>query len=152
MSNPLLKMVEVLRAQYSENQTDELTTATQMELAAALALIIPVPAQPLGRGAQSWVNHNVFINRMLDEVNELYLLDLPKVKDMVKKLYAARYNFVHAPTDTLAETNALVKSLVANTEDAVFETRDLTTQVVRGLADAALELQKQYSAEVATEE
>ncbi len=152
MSNPLLKMVEVLRAQYSEEQTDELTLAIQMELSAGIALIIPVPATPVGSSAQAWLNHDVFISRMLDDVNEHYLLDLAKVKADVKKIYETRYNFVHRPTATIDATNAIVKSIVTNREDAALGLRDLTITTLKGISDSAVELQKQYVAEVGGDE
>lgn len=148
MSNPLLKMVEVLRGQYTEDQTDELTEALQMELAAAVALNIPVPAIALGNTAQAWIQHDVFVSRLLDEVNELYLLDLPKVKAAVKKIYEVRYNFVHNPVATLPATNAIVKQIVGG-GDAL---RDLTVTTVNALTSAAEELQKKYATETTSGE
>lgn len=152
MSNPLLQIVETLRAQYTEDQTDELTSALQLELAAALALIIPVPAKPLGGTAQAWINHDVFINKMLDQVNELYILDLPKVKADVKKLFEARYNFVHNPTGTIGETNAIIKSILTKRGEGDLALRDLTVTTVKSISDSALELQKQYVAELGGDE
>lgn len=147
MSNPLLKMVEVLRAQYSEDQTDELTEALQMELAAAIAITIPVPATPLGSTGQAWIQHDLFVSRILDDINELYLLDLPKVKASVKKIFETRYNFVHNPTATMSATNAIVRDIQKDGG----QQRDLTVAVVVNLKGAAEELCKKYAAEVKTD-
>lgn len=148
MSNPLLKMVEVLRAQYTEDQTDELSEALQMELAASIALTIPVPAVKLGNTGQAWIQHDLFVSRLLDDVNELYLLDLPKVKAAVKKIFEARYNFVHNPTGTLQATNAIVKEI----SEGGAQLRNLTFTTVNALTSAAEELQKKYLTEVGSGE
>lgn len=151
MSNPLLKIVETLRAQYNEDQTDKLTTELQMELAASIAMIIPVPVKPVGNTAQAWINHDVFISKMLDEINELYLLDLPKVKADVKKIFECRYNFVHNSILTLDETNSIVKSLLGKRGEGDVAMRDLTALTVKSLCDSALELQKVYCAELGSD-
>lgn len=152
MSNPLVTMVETLRAQYNEEQTDELSAAIQLELAAGVAMNIPVPAVALGNTVQAWINHDVFISKMLDDVNELYLLDLPKVKADIKKIYEARYNFVHNPTATMAETNAIVKAIVAGRSEGELALRDLTVTTVKSISDSAQELQKKYVAELGSGE
>lgn len=107
----LITLVETLRKNIGDAERNEnLSEQTQVHLATAIALNLPVPADTELTGTPYFNQHYLpTVRKLISEINELYLLDVGVVTNLVARNYAARFNFVHAPTYSID-----VVSVVAN--------------------------------------
>lgn len=87
-------LVEGLRAQYSEEPSDHLSDLIQQQLAIAIAHTLAVPAEPNGTG---WETHRLTVRKLLDDINEQYLIDISVVTELIRNIWTDLYNLVHFP-------------------------------------------------------
>lgn len=105
----LINLIETLRKNISDEARNEnLSEQTQVHLATAVALNLAVPAQAETTGTAYYnQNYAAKVRSMISEINELYLLDVSCVLKLIERNYAARFNFVHAPTSAIDVVNAI---------------------------------------------
>lgn len=105
----LINLIETLRKNIKDEERNEnLSDQTQIHLATAIALNLAVPALSETTGTAYYnQTYAAKVRSLVSEINELYLLDVSCVLKLVERNYAARYNFVHAPTSAIDVVNAI---------------------------------------------
>lgn len=98
-------LVEGLRAQYSEEPDDQLSETIQVQIAIAIAHTLPVP--PVEASGNGWETHRLTVRKLLDEINEQYLIDITQLTQLIRNIWMGLYNLVHNPQFALKEIAAV---------------------------------------------
>lgn len=135
----LVNLINTLRKNINESDRNEhLAEQTQAHLATAIAMSLAIPAE--GGSATTIYNtrYNQLVRKLVCEVNEFYLLDVDCVLKLVEKNYIARFNFVHAPEQSLDAVNALATHIAGGNapfELTVSELKRISVGVVPALQE-----------------
>lgn len=92
--------------------TDESDTAkAEIILASSLAICLPVPTESNGANGRTYFNSNHldYAKRVINGVNEEFMIDVTKTLKLVTDIYTFRFNTVHEANSTLDAFKALVE-------------------------------------------
>lgn len=147
MSN-LLNVVKALQERYTNDASDSLDEKVQIQLATAIGGQLPIPAVQEGSGKAYYQSmHFQTIRKLVNEINELFVLDVSCVLSCVESIYVARYNFVHAPQLSTDIVNAIVVQVAGEVATDLFN----MPSYVR-ISNTVTELFKSMQTEVTAEE
>lgn len=120
----LLNLVNNLRKQYSDEQSDELSESLQIHLASAIAANLKVPNTPNITAMGCWnQDHRAHVRRLVDEINELYIIDTNKVIDLIRGSFIIQYNLIHQPQQAVEVVNLIVGHLLEKGGDTTLAHR-----------------------------
>lgn len=94
------KLVNLLQKQYNEDESPVASEVIQHQLAIALNTAIPLDANA-ATGLIAFNEHRSKINGILSDINELFVIDLERVRSNARELYVARWNLVFRPQQSL---------------------------------------------------
>lgn len=110
-------VVKNLSATLDANTGD--TAKAEVILASALTVCLPVPAESNGANGRTYYNSNHldYVKRIVNAVNEEFLVDVQCVMKLVADLYTARFNIVHEANTSLDAFQALACWAYCNNHD-----------------------------------
>lgn len=114
----LINFVNSLRDDFDVKDPDHLDTVHQVQIAIGFACTLPLPEAVTALAAWNVVRDTV--RSTLDEINELFILDIPEVTELTKKQFMTRWSMVYNPracTEILIE-NATQCNLLDSPADA----------------------------------
>lgn len=114
----LINFVNSLRADFDVKDPDHLDNVHQVQIAIGFACTLPLPEAATALAAWNIVRETV--RSTLDEINELFILDIPEVTELTKKQFMTRWSMVFNPracTEILIE-NATLCSLLNDPANA----------------------------------
>ncbi len=87
------------------------TSKAEVLLASAIAICLPVPGESNGANGRTYfnTNHLDYVKRIINAVNEEFMIDVTKASKLVADIYAFRYNTVHEANATLDAFKSLVE-------------------------------------------
>lgn len=101
MSN-IIKLVNSLRSSDNGEATEAFSETIQIQLATAMAMVLEIPLTS-ETNAQTYYSqtHESKIRKLVSQINELYLLDVPLVTQLIQKNYITRFKLIHRPQEVI---------------------------------------------------
>lgn len=110
MSKQILDLTNQLRSLYTEEQPENLSELIGIQIALGVAHSLKVPANSVGSSTAAWGLVREDVRKFLDEVNEVFVIDIAALTTMVKEIYAGMYNLVHSPQFAIKEVYAIAEA------------------------------------------
>lgn len=134
----VLTIVNTLREQLLNVESEDITPALQIQLATTICQCLPIPVQASAGAVASFNEHyHQNIRKVINDVNEILLIDVDKVMRLVKSIYTARYELVHGGKSELSVLNAITEAVVGETIGTnPAEMRNLTDSTFQALKSA----------------
>lgn len=134
----LLALVDSLRKQYDEDQTDELSESLQVHLAVAIAKNLCVPSESSTSGLGCWNQcHRLAVRKLLDEINELYIIDIPKVTDLIRETFVTCHDLVHNPQNVVDVVNLVTQNILKKRGEESLALRPFNYSLLNSLVNDA---------------
>lgn len=139
-----ITIADTLRQLVVNSGSKEVTPELQLLLATAIASAIDVPAEKGGDAFGAWKTCGYdYARKLVNTVNELFIVDVDNVLDSAKEIFMAKYKLVHGGFTNTKVITAFAQAAVSdaglkNAESfATVPMNDLTslTQVIRNCKD-----------------
>ena len=123
------------------NDSNSDTSKAEVLLASAIAISLPVPAESNGANGRTYfnANHLDYTKRIVNAINEEFMIDVNITMKLVTDIFTFRYNTVHEAATTLDAFKSLVTCAYKGINDndttiPDFDTSELKA-IVTGLCD-----------------
>ncbi len=140
MSN-LIKLINTLRASENDNGTDSFSQTLQIQLAVAIAMVLDVPVSAGETSASAYYSqqHDVRVRKLVSQINELYLIDVPLVSKLIVENYKTRFNLIHRPQESIGAVVAIANDILQSVRENATDITLSESELVRlGVTAGAL--------------
>ena len=120
------------------NDSNSDTSKAEVLLASAIAISLPVPAESNGANGRTYynANHSEYAKRLINAVNEEFLIDVTTTLKLTSDLYTFRFNTVHEANSTLEAFQSLVACAYKSVSDNDLDCPEYSSSELRSVVTA----------------